>query len=60
MSRCRHIWKVIEKQVLPSFIEQMRAAGATSFKGYAGDASEKPALVHIRCETCGSEDVKRV
>lgn len=59
MTRCHHIWKVVSKDVLPSGWEQM-AGRRGEFETTGLDIFAKDCIVHRRCETCGTEDVKRV
>ncbi len=57
---CWHRWGVKDSEVLPSFIEQAAAGGATIKSTTGGKAaSHKPCLVTYRCAKCGAEKVRR-
>ena len=61
--RCRHIYKVVEKQVLESAMaEAMRQSGNVRAEdiGALAKVSAPIILVHYRCELCGTERVEKV
>lgn len=55
---CWHRWVVKEKEVLPSLLEQMAAAGGGHSEAY--ELGHKPCIVTYRCEKCGAEKVRRI
>lgn len=57
---CWHNWKVVEKEVLPSAMEQLQAAGVESVENIRGPMFHKACLVTSRCEKCGAERVLRL
>jgi hypothetical protein len=56
---CWHNWVVVSKEILPSMIEQLTAAGAESFRGN-NSMGYKPCIVQYRCSKCPAEKVERV
>ena len=55
-----HKWKIIMKEILPSFIEQIGPARVKAVTGAGKNAPQyKACIVTYRCE-CGAEKVKRV
>lgn len=58
---CFHRWKIVEKEVLLSTLEQLSAAGALEISGGSpSKMSHKPCIVTKRCEKCGTEKVERI
>lgn len=55
----RHVWKVLEREKLPTFLERTLAAGMTSLKSYYPERDRPVILVHARCDRCGTEKVYR-
>lgn len=59
----KHKWVVKEKQVLPSVLEQLRAAGtapASATTYTMMEWAKKPCIVTYRCELTGEEKVERI
>jgi len=55
---CWHRWKVKDKEVLPSLIEQMKDVDF-DIKG-DGSPSHKSCIVTYRCDKCPAEKVRRI
>ena len=55
---CWHKWKAVDKEILPSAIEQL-GKGLDKIEGGAGIYG-KPCIVTYSCEKCGAEKVRRV
>lgn len=55
-----HVWKITEKQVLPSLLEQAAAMERKANFQYTEDPSEKRCIVTSKCEKCGTEKVERI
>ncbi|MEE8206895.1 MAG: hypothetical protein V3T82_08090 [Nitrospinaceae bacterium] len=53
-----HKWKIVEKEILPSGLEQLSDAGAVEISSDRR-LLIKPCIVTYRCE-CGAEKVKRI
>lgn len=61
----RHVWKIVEQREQPSRIEELGKAGVRNIKGGGWEDSwtqlaTKDVIVKRVCETCGSEEVKRI
>ena len=52
---CKHEWKIVDKTVLPSALEQMAKAGGTSKIQGRGMVTKKVVVI-LQCETCGKLD----
>ena len=62
---CWHKWKIKDKVILPSFMEQLNQMqrGLNSAKGTGcapEDFAKKDCVVTYICDKCGSEKVERV
>lgn len=58
---CWHKWTVAEKEILPSFLEQVAAMGQSLQSiPSAKVAAKKPCIVTYRCAKCGAEKVERI
>lgn len=63
MSRCRHVWKVTDQQILSSPMDKLIAAGLTSLNSGSFDPQEfckQPVIVSVECVECGTQEVRRV
>jgi len=57
----KHRWAVKEKEILPSFIEQVGADRIKTCSGSGGNAPQfKSCIVTYICYRCGSEKVERI
>jgi len=59
MILCGHKWVVLEKEILPSLLEQLSEAGALEFSASIR-MGEKPCIVTYGCTKCGTQKVKRI
>ena len=60
MMFCRHKWKITEKEILPSGIEQLQAAGLTRLDEVTIRFTDKPCIVTFECGKCGAQKVERI
>ena len=60
----KHKWKIVSQEEQPSSLELMRQVGVTNFKSGGFETwesvSRRPVIVKRVCETCGTEEVRRV
>lgn len=58
----KHVWKIVEEKEQPSPIELLRESGASHMKGFGdwAEVTRRPIIVRRICETCGTEEVRRV
>ena len=54
-----HKWKIKEKEILPSFLEQM-STGQRVEKVEGHNLAEKLCIVTYQCTKCGAEKVERI
>lgn len=50
--RCKHEWKVVDKTVFPSILEQLNAGNFRRIAGYMS-MGRKKAITIIACTKCG-------
>lgn len=60
MRRCRHVWKITQRDDQPSGFEQLAVAHLTQVENLSNHMFERPVIVQSRCETCGTEKVERI
>lgn len=55
-NKCKHQWKVIDKQIVPCIADTAKRAGFTSIAGYCDTFVERHRLV-CACSVCGELNV---
>lgn len=55
-----HRWKIVDKEILPSLIEQFSKGGATKCEHLTPFPERKACIVTYRCGECGAEKVERI
>jgi hypothetical protein len=58
---CRHEWKLLDKEVLPSFIEQAHATEMAITKAWGPnrDLCSKAVVLTLSCEKCGKLVIRK-